>query len=159
MDQTENSTHKPNFFGKYSNSILFVWDFLKIILIALVIILPIRYFVFQPFIVEGSSMEPNYETNQYLIIDELSYHFSDPKRGDVVVLRPPNSPKQYYIKRLIGLPGEKIKIDSGRVTIFNDEHPQGVTLDEKYLPTQGVTQPHDSLVVGGGNILTLKANE
>jgi len=104
-------------------------------------------------------MEPNYQTNQYLIIDELSYHFSDPKRGDVVVLRPPNSPKQYYIKRIIGLPGEKIKIDDGRVTIINDQHPQGVTLDEKYLPSQGITQPHDLLKVGGSNILTLKANE
>ncbi len=143
------------FFGNFTASALFVWDFVKIVAIALIIIIPIRYFVFQPFIVSGSSMEPNFSNGQYLVIDEISYHFSDPHRGDVVVLHYPKDPKQFFIKRIIGLPGEKVKIDNGRVIIINAAHPDGITLDETYLPTQGLSYPHDPAIVGGNNILTL----
>jgi signal peptidase I len=155
MDQPENQTPNRNFFSGFAAGWLLVWDFLKIVLVALVIIIPIRYFVFQPFIVSGSSMEPNFFDNQYLIIDELSYHIGDPKRGDVVVIHSPKDGKQYYIKRIIGLPGEKVQIDNGKVTIYNANNPQGVTLDEKYLPNQGLTYEQDPIVVGGNKILTL----
>jgi signal peptidase I len=137
-----------------------VWDFVKIVAIALIIIIPIRYFVFQPFVVSGQSMEPNFDNNQYLIIDELSYHFTDPARGQVIVLRPPNEPKQYYIKRIIGLPGEKVQItDDGHVIIYNATNPQGVTLDEPYLSSQTISDPHDRTIVGGKKILTLASDE
>jgi signal peptidase I len=135
--------------------LLLVWDFLKIIIVALIIIIPLRYFVFQPFVVYGSSMEPNFENGQYLIIDELTYHFADPVRGQSVVLRYPKDHKQYFIKRVIGLPGETVEIDNGHVVIFNSENPDGVVLDEEYLPTQGLTYPHDVAVVGGKKTLTL----
>jgi signal peptidase I len=138
---------------------MFIWDFAKVILIALAIILPVRYFVFQPFIVSGSSMEPNYSDGQYLIIDELSYRFSDPERGDVLVIRYPKDRKQFFIKRVIGLPGEKIEIDNGRVTIVNDKNPDGITLDEAYLPSQGLSFPHNTSVVGGKKTITLKSDE
>jgi signal peptidase I len=143
----------------FLSSLLFVWDFLKVIIIALIIILPIRYFIFQPFIVSGSSMVPNFENGQYLIIDEVSYRFHQPERGDVLVLKYPKDPKQYFIKRVIGLPGEKVAVDNGRVTIYNNEHPQGFALDESYLPNQGLTFPHNNTIVGGKNIITLKADE
>jgi signal peptidase I len=140
-------------------TLMFIWDFAKVILIALAIILPIRYFVFQPFIVSGSSMEPNYANGQYLIIDELSYRFSEPKRGDVVVIRYPKDRKQFFIKRVIGLPGEKITVDNGHITIVNDENPEGVTLDESYLPSQGLSFPHNTAIVGGKKSIVLKSNE
>lgn len=140
-------------------TLMFIWDFAKVILIALAIILPIRYFVFQPFIVSGSSMEPNYSNGQYLIIDELSYRFSEPKRGDVVVIRYPKDRKQFFIKRVIGLPGEKITVDNGRITIYNDANPDGVTLDESYLPSQGLSFPHNTAIVGGKKSIVLKSNE
>lgn len=155
MDQTENQQPKNSFFASVASGLLFLWDFLKIILVALIIIVPIRYFVFQPFIVSGSSMEPNFQSGQYLIIDELSYHFTAPQRGQVVVLHYPKDPKQYFIKRIIGLPGEKVEVNNGRVTIFNAVHPDGVTLDESYLISQNLTYPHDVSMVGGQKILTL----
>ncbi len=127
--------------------------------IALVIIVPIRYFVFQPFIVSGSSMEPNFHDGQYLIIDELSYYFRKPERGEVVVMRNPRNEKQYFIKRIIGLPGEKVKLENGRVTIINAKYPQGMTLDEDYLANQGLTYEQDITIVGGNKILTLRSDE
>jgi signal peptidase I len=142
-----------------AGTMYFVWDFVKVILIALAIILPIRYFVFQPFIVSGSSMEPNYSNGQYLIIDEISYRMNVPQRGDVIVIRYPKDRKQFFIKRIIGMPGEKITVDNGRITITNDEHPEGVTLGEEYLPSQGLTFPHNTAVIGGRKTLTLKDDE
>jgi signal peptidase I len=139
--------------------LMFVWDFAKVILIALAIILPIRYFIFQPFIVSGSSMEPNFTDGQYLVIDEISYRFTEPERGDVLVIRYPKDRKQFFIKRVIGLPGEKISIDNGRVTIFNDKNPEGVTLEEDYLPSQGLSFPHNTAIVGGKKTVTLKQDE
>ena len=111
-----------------SSFLLFVWEILKIVIIALVIVIPIRYFLFQPFIVKGQSMEPNFEDSNYLIVDELSYRFRDPQRGEVVVFRYPRNVSQRFIKRIIGLPGEKIEIEAGVVMV------NGKILDEsKYL--------------------------
>jgi signal peptidase I len=113
-----------------SSFFLFVWEILKIVILALAIVIPIRYFLFQPFIVKGQSMEPNFENSNYLIIDELSYRFRDPQRGEVVVFRYPGNISQRFIKRIIGLPGEKIEIKNGQVLV------NGKILDEsKYLPS------------------------
>ncbi len=104
-------------------------------------------------------MEPNFQNGQYLVIDELSYHLHEPKRGDVVVMRYPRDEKQYFIKRIIGLPGEQVKIDNGKVTIYNAAHPKGMTLNESYLPNQGLTYPQDAIIVGGNKILTLEKDQ
>ena len=129
-----------------SSFFLFIWEILKIVFIALVIVIPIRYFLFQPFIVKGQSMEPNFENSNYLIVDELSYRFRDPQRGEVVVFRYPKNISQRFIKRIIGLPGDKIEVKAGSIMV-NDQ-----VLDEsKYLPS-GVQTP--------GNIQTsLNENE
>ena len=100
-------------------------DFAKFAIIAVIIVAPIRMFVAQPFIVSGASMVPTFETGHYLIIDELSYRFEDPKRGEVVVFRFPPSPSKYLIKRVAGLPGETIEVKGNRVTIKNEAHPDG----------------------------------
>lgn len=118
----------------------FVWELAKIIIISLAIIIPIRFFLVQPFFVRGASMEPGFEDGQYLIIDELSYRFSEPQRGEVVVFRYPQDPSQYYIKRIIGLPKEKIEIEDNKILIYNDEFPHGLVLDEsEYLGQDGIT--------------------
>ena len=95
--------------------ILFFWEIIKIAFIALVIVVPIRVFIFQPFFVRGASMEPNFHNSDYLIVDEISYRFSEPKRGDVVVFQSPLNNRQRFIKRIIGLPLETIKIDRGKI--------------------------------------------
>jgi signal peptidase I len=146
-------------FGDLKHLSLAALDFLKVIVIALAIILPIRYYVFQPFIVSGSSMFPNFTDGQYLIIDELTYRFREPQRGEVVVLKDPYESKQYFIKRIVGLPGERVAIDNGRVSIYNNEFPGGLILDESYLPNQGLTFPLNSTVVGGKRILQLNHDE
>lgn len=108
-------------------------DLLKIIIISLAIILPIRYFIIQPFVVKGSSMEPNFSDGDYLIINEIGYRFQKPLRGDIVVFRYPKDLSQYYIKRIIGLPNEKVEIKNGKVKIYNSKNPEGVDLRESYL--------------------------
>jgi signal peptidase I len=159
MEPTETQNPNKGFFGGIVSMAVFLWDFLKVILVAAAIIVPIRYFLFQPFIVSGSSMEPNFSHGEYLIIDEISYRLGDPDRGDVIVLRYPKDPKQFFIKRIIGMPGETIQIDNGRVTVKNEGHPEGVTLDEEYLPNQGLTFPHNTTLIGGKKTLTLSNDE
>jgi len=111
----------------------FVWETAKIVIISLAIIIPIRYFLFQPFFVRGASMEPSFEDGEYLIVNEISYRFHEPGRGDVIIFRYPKDPSQYYIKRVIGLPKEVVKIEGGKVIIVNSENPKGFVLDEPYL--------------------------
>jgi len=107
-----------------------IFEFLKIVVISLVIILPIRYFIIQPFYVKGASMEPTFHDHQYLIIDEIGYRFNAPKRGDIVVFRYPQNPQEYFIKRVIGLPGERVEIRDGNIYLYNDQYPEGFVLDE-----------------------------
>ncbi|MEX1112228.1 MAG: signal peptidase I [Candidatus Andersenbacteria bacterium] len=116
----------------------FFWELIKAFLIAVVIIVPIRYFLVQPFFVRGASMEPTYLDGEYLVIDQLSYRFREPRRGEVIVFRYPKQPAQFFIKRIIALPGERVAIHDGQVTIFNDTHPRGVLLDESQYLTDGV---------------------
>jgi len=106
----------------------FFWEMVRVAIISLVIILPVRYFLIQPFYVKGASMEPNFYDHEYLIIDEVSYRFDVPQRGDIVVFKYPKDPKQYFIKRVIGLPGEKIKVQNNAIYV------NGTKLTEAYLP-------------------------
>lgn len=105
--------------------LVFIWEITKIVLVALLIVIPIRYFIFQPFLVKGQSMEPNFENGDYLIIDEISYRFREPQRGEVIVFKYPSNPSQRYIKRIIGLPGETVEIKNGLLII------DGEVLDER----------------------------
>jgi signal peptidase I len=120
-----------------------VREWIQVIIIALVISLPIRFFIAEPFVVDGASMDPAFATGQFLIVDRLSYRLNDPSRGDVTVFKYPNNPSVYYIKRIIGLPGETVTIKDGKVSIINSEHPKGFTLTEPYIDSKHVS--HDAL--------------
>jgi signal peptidase I len=140
----EPQLEKQGFLKKIvSNSVvLFTWELFKIAVIAFVIVAPIRYFLFQPFIVNGESMMPNFKSGDYLIVDEISYRFSEPQRGDVVVFNTdfiPSYSGQRFIKRVIGLPGETINITNGQVDIVKDG--KTTVLSEKYLPANLETYP------------------
>ena len=116
------------------NFLSFILEIGKIVIIALAIVIPVRYFLFQPFIVRGQSMEPNFFDGDYLIIDELSYRLREPQRGEIIIFRSPTDPSSRYIKRIIGLPGETVQVRDGEVVIYTDDYPQ--VLEEDYLPEE-----------------------
>lgn len=128
---------------------VFVLEVLQIVVISAAIIIPIRYFLIQPFYVKGASMEPNFYDHEYLIIDELSYRLREPLRGEIVVFRYPRDPSQFFIKRVVGLPGETVEVSGGQVTIFNEEFPNGKVLDEEaYLDSEQLTQGKKRVTLG-----------
>jgi signal peptidase I len=114
----------------------FILEILRIVIISVAIIVPIRYYLVQPFYVKGASMEPNFHDHEYLLIDEISYRFRAPERGEIVVFRYPLNPSEYFIKRIIGLPGETVSLRDGKIYIYNDQNPEGFLVDEStYLST------------------------
>lgn len=115
-------------------------EFIKVALLAGITIALVRYYLFKPFYVKGASMEPTFFDHEYLIIDELSYRLHEPKRGEVVVFKYPNNQQEYFLKRIIGLPGERVKISENKVMIYNNEHPEGWLLGEEYIPKNVVTE-------------------
>lgn len=122
----QNNSEKKKKFG-------FVSDTIRFTLIALLIVVPFRMFIAQPFLVNGASMEPTFQNGDYLIVDELSYQFAEPERGSVLIFKYPLDQNKYFIKRVIGLPGEIVKIENGKVSIINEEYPEGFKLNEPYI--------------------------
>jgi signal peptidase I len=113
------------------------WEFVSDILLSTVgvvaVVILIRFIIVSPFQVNGGSMLDNLHDGDYIIVDKLSYDFSAPQRGDIIVLIPPTDTETYYVKRIIGLPGEKIEFNNGQVLIHNDRYPDGFKLNEPYL--------------------------
>jgi len=120
-----------------------LWKFFaelsKTVLIVVALVYITRGFFLQPFIVDGASMEPKLHTNDYLLVDKISYRFTQPKRGDVIVFKYPNDTSVNYVKRVIGLPGETIRIDNGKVYLINSANPQGLLLNEPYINNSALT--------------------
>lgn len=127
----------------------FLWELARIVIIAFIIMIGFRFFVAEPFIVSGSSMVPNFHDREYLVVNKLSYRLHDPVRGDVIVFRYPKDTSQYFIKRIIALPGEKVKIQNGKAYVFNAEHPDGSALNEPYLSNQDITFGKDEEITLG----------
>ncbi|MEK7471459.1 MAG: signal peptidase I [Patescibacteria group bacterium] len=109
------------------------WELMRFAFIALIIVVPIRAFVAEPFIVSGNSMEPTFTNGDYLIIDKISYELGNPKRDDVVVFRYSGDTTKFFIKRVIGLPNETVDIKGNDVTITNSEHPESFKLDQSFV--------------------------
>ncbi len=124
-----------------SSILIFIWDLAKTALIVAIIAFSVRYFLIEPFIVQGASMEPNFHNLDYLLIEKVDNYLKDDfERGSVVIFHPPSSPSQNYIKRIIGLPNEEIFIRNNQVMIQNKEHPQGFILKENYLKPNTKTE-------------------
>lgn len=149
--------------SKFREGLKVVADLLYNIAIIVVIVAVIRYTLISPFQVNGTSMVPNLQNTEFLMVDKLSYYLHTPNRGDIIVLVPPQDTEVYYVKRIIGLPGEKVEFLDGQVIIHNQEYPEGQKLDEPYLSTDNkktylpthenkiITVPADNYFVMGDN--------
>ena len=115
-----------------------VLDVLLNVVIIVAIVAVIRTFIVSPFEVEGNSMVPSLEDNQYIIINKVGYIVGDPRRGDVVVFRPPSDGSKYYVKRIIGVPGDEITIRDGKVFLVTQSGEQ--ELSELYLDERNASR-------------------
>lgn len=116
----------------------FILEFVQSIVLALSVFVLLYLFVAQPNQVKGSSMVPNFTDGEYLLTDKLSYQFSTPQRGDVVVFKAPAGEacaedECEYIKRIIGLPGDRVMVENSQVYL------NGQLLQQKFLPDDYVT--------------------
>jgi len=136
----------------------YLFELVEVIAIALLIVIPIRMYLITPFFVRGQSMEPNFEDGDYLIIDKLSFRLSQPKRGDIIVFNAPLDAKSFYIKRIIGMPGEIVKVADGEVTIFNEDYIGGWKLDEKYLGNHTNTPGNIQIKLNAGEYFVMGDN-
>lgn len=131
---------------KQGSSKSFFLDILETVAIAALIFFVIHTFIAQPHLVRGESMKPTYHDGEYILTNKMYQWAGEPSRGDVVVFHSPEDPGTQFIKRIIGLPGEKIKIENNQVIIFNEQHSEGFVLDEEYLgnqSTMGDSYLHD----------------
>ena len=134
------------------------WEFVKVVTISLLIVIPIRTWIAQPFIVEGASMVPNFHDGEYLIIDEISYAVTPPKRGEVIVFRYPLNPSEYFIKRIIGLPGETTSIKNGLISIKQPDSGETLVLGEPYIPDNIFTGPDEIIELGADQYFVMGDN-
>ena len=150
------TTSKYDSFWKTTGE--FLLEIVKVVIISLAIIIPIRSFLIQPFYVKGASMEPTFHDHQYLIINEISYRFNPIARGDVVVFRYPKDPQQYFIKRIIGLPGERVVVRDGKIKIYNDDFKNGVEISENMYLDTTLTMGTKDVVLGDDEFFVLGDN-
>jgi signal peptidase I len=151
-EDDEEADNEPfNFFA-------FLKDTIFLLLVAAAIAVPIKHYLVHPFLVKGSSMEPNFKDREYLVINEMSYRLGDPKRGDVIVFKYPKDPKEYYIKRIIALPGERLELSEGRITIFNSENTSGLELKEDYILEGQFTKGDISAELGADEYFVMGDN-
>ena len=150
-DKTESKENKSGFWRGLR-------EWVQVIVIALIIALPIRWYVAEPFIVNGASMDPTFATGQFLVVDRLGYRLEAPKRGDVIVFEYPNDPSTYYIKRIIGLPGETVNINDGKITIINKDNPAGFVLDEPYLAPEHISHDTSARTLGSTEYFVMGDN-
>lgn len=128
-----------------------VREWAQVIIVALIVAVPIRMFIAEPFIVNGASMDPTFATGQFLIVDRLGYRFESPQRGDVIVFEYPGDPSVYYIKRIIGLPGERVALKDGHVSIIQASSTQPLILDETYVTKERAS--HDTTTLPPHEVL------
>lgn len=132
-------------------------DLIKFALVALLIVLPVRMFVAQPFIVRGASMEPTFESGEYLIVDQLSYRFHEPERGDVIIMRYPKDPSVFFIKRVIGLPEETVELVGSAITVGKEGAP-ALMLSEPYVEPGRSESEYASYTLGADEYFVMGDN-
>ncbi|MEN9621744.1 MAG: hypothetical protein RLZZ67_178 [Candidatus Parcubacteria bacterium] len=123
----------------------FIKETISYAAVALLIVLPIRMWIAQPFVVNGGSMDTTFADGEYLVVDEITYRFNEPQRGDVLIFKYPQDPSKYFIKRLIGLPGETVVVKNDVVMIINAENPKGIVLNEPYINSKSFLTKTETL--------------
>ncbi len=155
-------------------------EIITIIIIAVVILWPARSYIAQPFVVSGASMDNTFQNGNYLIIDELSYRFENPKRGDVIVFVAPEKAlvghneslgffgsiekflgipvNTHFIKRVIGLPGETVEINNDQIKITTGS--TTVELNEPYISstTPDYISAHEKVTLGANEYFVMGDN-
>jgi signal peptidase I len=145
------------------NFLKFIFELFKLVLIVIVLAAAIRYFLISPYQVDGSSMTPTLTDKDYLLVEKVNFIFRNPSRGDIVVFRYPLNTTINYVKRIIGVAGDKITIKDGNITVSNSQYPSGVVLQENYLSTSSKTSvmgdsSEKSWVVSEGEFFVLGDN-
>jgi signal peptidase I len=134
-------------------------EIFEIAVIAIAAVFLVRTFLVQPFLVSGTSMSPNFSNGDYVLVDELTYRIRPPERGEVIVFHDPEDYSTYFIKRIIGLPGERVTIANDKITVYpNASSTAGIVLDESYLPQGLMTSGEDSYVLSSSSYLMLGDN-
>jgi signal peptidase I len=133
-------------------------EVLEIAVIAIGAVFIVRTFLVQPFLVSGTSMYPTFSNGDYVLTDELTYRIRPPERGEVVVFHDISDYSTYLIKRVIGLPNERVVIKSSTVTIYNPQHPDGFALDETYLPKGTITSGDEDVTLSSSSYMMLGDN-
>jgi len=149
------------------------WEIIKTVVGIGILVIFFRFFIIQPFSVSGNSMNPDFQNGEYLFVDEASYYFRSPERGEVIVFKHPDTqpstnctafvennkfltkfiqgPCLSFIKRVIAVPGDTVIVKNGYITIKNTEHPEGLKLNETYV--------EDGVKTLGDQTVTLHNNE
>lgn len=144
--------------GIFKKLIDFVMDILETIVFVGSLFIVVYLFLFQPHMVKGASMDDSFHDGDYILTSKIAYRFSTPMRGDVVVFKSPYNPDIDFIKRIIGLPGDRIKIENGAVYV------NGNPLDEPYAKqpittiAQGFIHEGEEVIVPKGYIFAMGDN-
>lgn len=120
------------------------WELVRFVFMALAIVIPIRIFIIEPFVVSGTSMVPTFENGDYLIVDKLSYELGSPKRDDVAIFRYPGDPTKFFIKRIIGLPNEIVDIKGNDVAIIKADK-TSFKIDQPFVKNKANNETHFEL--------------
>lgn len=154
---------KPSFVRKFIGFIA-SW-----IIVPGILVLFVHNFVFQAWYVDGQSMEPTFQNGDYLIVSKFESSYKrltgqanniNITRGEVVIFNPPGyNTDIYFIKRAIGLPGDRVYINDGVVTIYNESYPNGLVLNEKYTGSVKLQAgPYNNVTVPPGEIFFIGDN-
>lgn len=133
-------------------------EIIKFTFITIIIVVPFRLFVAQPFIVTGASMDPTFADGEYLIVDQVSKRFEAPERESVIIFKYPKDKTKYFIKRVIGLPGETVEMSNGTITIKNAQSPKGIVLNEPYISEKNKLSDNANITLGEGEYFVLGDN-
>lgn len=139
LNHSANPKPRNLFLVIFVGTVVFIYDVFKTVSTVLGVAFLIRFFLIQPFYVSGQSMEDNFHNNEYIIVDQVSYRFHAPRRGDVIVFKYPMNVAFSFIKRIIALPGERVTVHNGIINIYNQDNPQGFRINEPYIKSDVIT--------------------